>query len=233
MKKIVSFTVLIILTSALWAQDCSLYIPFEEGKGFQYQNFNRRDRLEGTNDMVIKSVTRQGNQTEALMQVKYYDSRNREQHEGEYLVICKGDELIIDFQSMLGPQVLPSGEGMEVSMSNVNHLSIPSAIKVGDKLPDATMDMKVSMGTMSMSDMKFTTRNRKVESKESITTPAGTFECFKITYEHVMDSRLMGINRQTVTKGVEYFAPGVGNIRSEHYDDKDRLQSYTVLSKIY
>jgi hypothetical protein len=211
-----------------------MYIPLVEGKGFQYQNFNRRDRIEGVNDMVIKTVRSSAGETEAIMSVKYLDNREKVQHEGEFKVLCRGDELIIDIQSFVDQSLMQQGvDGVEVSMTNIRNVSLPSNLKAGDKLPDASMDFKVTMGAITMTDMKMLIQNRKVEARESITTPAGTFNCFKITYENVADTRIMGINRRIVSRTVEFFAPGVGNVRTEHYDDKGRLQSYMVLSKIY
>jgi hypothetical protein len=234
MKKALIFSFLLAMTTGLFSQNCDLYMPLVEGKGFQYQNFNRRDRLEGVNDMVIKSVSNSMGQTEAIVSVKYMDNREKLKHEGEYKIICKGDELIIDIQSMIDQAMMQqSGEGVEVSMTNIRNISVPSSIKAGDNLPDASMDMKVTMGAMTMTDMKMLIQNRKVEGRESITTPAGTFNCFKITYENVTNSRIMGMNSRVIGRGVEYYAPGVGNVRSEFYDDKGRIQSYTVLSKIY
>ncbi|MFW5663398.1 MAG: hypothetical protein ACOCYD_00010 [bacterium] len=233
MRKYVITAFVLFISFGLFAQDCDLYIPLEEGKGFQYQSFNKRDKLEGINEVIIKDVSRKSDRTEALMQAKYYDSKEKLLHEGEYMIVCSGNELIIDMQSMMDQAQLESFEGMEISLTTVDNLTIPGNISVGDKLPDGKMEMEVTTGGETMSEMDFITRNRTVEGKEDLTTPAGTFDCYKITYENVMDTRTMGINRETVTKGVEYFSPGVGNVRSEFYDDKDRLQSYTVLSKIY
>jgi hypothetical protein len=234
MKRFLLAGVMMILASSLISQNCDMYIPLVEGKGFQYQNFNRRDRLEGVNDMIIKTVHTSPGQTEAVIAIKYLDTRERVKHEGEFTVICRGDELIMDIQSMIDQAMMQQEvEGVEVTMSNIRHVSLPSNMQVGDNLPDASMDMKVTMGAMTMTDMKMLIQNRKVEARENITTPAGTFNCFKISYENTSNMRIMGINRQMVTRTVEYFAPGVGNVRTEHYDDKGRLQSYMVLSKIY
>jgi hypothetical protein len=232
MRKTLTIIFLIIISSGIWAQNCELYLPLVENTGMQYQNFNRRDRLEGTQDVMIKQVTKLADRVEALVNVKYYDNRENFQHEGEYTIACKGNELLIDIQSMLDPNMMAGFENMEVSISGTN-IEIPGNMKVGDVLPEATMDMKVTTSGMTISEMKFITRNRKVEAKESITTPAGTFECFKITYENFTETRAMGIPVRVTMKGVEYYAPGIGNVRSEFYDDRDRLQSYTILSKLY
>jgi hypothetical protein len=221
-----------LVSSGIMAQDCELYLPLVENTGVQYQNFNRRDKLEGTQDIMIKKISSTANETEALISAKYYDNRERFQHEGEYTIICKGNELIIDMQSMMDPNMMEGYKDMEVIMKS-NNLSLPSKLNVGDQLPDANMDMQVSSSGMTISDIKLIIRNRKVEGIENITTPAGTYECFKISYENFMETRTMGIPIKMTTKAVEYYAPGVGNVRSEYYDSKDRLQSYTVLSKIY
>jgi hypothetical protein len=233
MARKVFMLLLVLVTTGAMSQNCDLYIPLVEGKGSQYQTFNNRDRLQGIQDLLIKSVVQSGGRTEAVINAKQLDNRERLQHEGEYKIICDGNTLIIDIQSMLDQAMLKSMEGMEVSMSNIENINVPGNMRVGDKLPDAHMDMKVSMGNVSVTEMKLVTRNRVVEARETITTPAGTFDCFKITYESAIDTRTMGINRKSLSKGVEYYAPGVGNVRSEYYDDKGRLQSYTVLSKLY
>lgn len=232
MNKKIYFLFLVLFSASLTAQDCNLYIPLVENKGMQYQSFNRRDRLEGTQDVMIKKVTRHSDHTEALISTKYYDNRERFQHEAEYTIKCKGDELIIDIESMLDQAMLEGFQDMEINMTTID-ITLPENMRVGDELPDARVEMKVSTAGTLVTEMTFTTRNRKVEAMETITTPAGTFECYKITYENYTETRTMGIPFKVTTKGVEYYAPGVGNVRSEFYDDRDRLQSYQVLSKLY
>ena len=232
MRKNIFIVFILLFASGAIAQDCEFYLPLVENTGMQYQNFNRRDRLEGTQDVMIKKVSRQADGTEALISVKYYDNRERFQHEGEYTILCKGNKMLIDIQSMLDPTMMEGFKDMELTMTAEN-IELPGSLSVGDALPEATLDMRVSSGGMTISDIKFITRNRKVEAMESITTPAGTFECYKITYENYMETRTMGIPVRVTSKGVEYYAPGVGNVRSEFYNDNDRLQSYSVLSELY
>ncbi|MFW5707001.1 MAG: hypothetical protein ACOCX0_06750 [Bacteroidota bacterium] len=233
MSKYAIITFFLFISFGLSAQDCDLYIPLEEGKGYQYQSYNQRDRLEGVNEIVIKQVNQIPDGTKAIMEASYFDSSEKLLYEGEYEIVCKGNELIIDMQAMMEQMQLDTLEDMEVTFTTIDNLVLPDNIKVGDQLPEGKMEMKISMGGKTMSEMTFTTKNRKVAAKETIKTPAGSYDCFKITYENEMDTNTMGFSRKTVTKGVEYFSPGVGNVRSEYYDEKDRLQGYTVLSEIY
>ena len=69
--------------------------------------------------------------------------------------------------------------------------------------------------------------NRKVEAQEDITTPAGTFKCFKITYD--VDSKVIF---KTQGKGVEWISQQVGTVRTESHDSKGKMLSYSLLSEI-
>ena len=68
--------------------------------------------------------------------------------------------------------------------------------------------------------------NRKVEASESVNTLAGTFDCYKITYDMEMKSII-----NITTKGAEWIAKGVGVVKTEQYDKKGNLTGYTLLSK--
>ncbi len=232
MSKNLLFVFLLLITTGILAQDCDLYFPLVENKGVQYQNFNRRDRLESTQDVMVKKVIIHSDHTEAILNTKYYDNRDRFQHEAEFTVRCKGNELMLDVQSLIDPAMLEGFQDMEIKISSID-IIIPDNLKVGDRLPDAGMTMSVSAAGMKITEIEINITDRKVEAIENITTPAGTFESFKITYVTNTQSRTMGITNRLNSKSVEYYAPGVGNVRTEIYDQRDRLESYTVLSKIY
>ncbi|MBW6479602.1 MAG: hypothetical protein K0B37_09260 [Bacteroidales bacterium] len=232
MSKNLLFVFLLLITTGILAQDCDLYFPLVENKGVQYQNFNRRERLESTQDVMVKKVTLHSDHTEALLSTRYYDNRERLQHETEFTVRCKGNELVLDVQSLIDPAMLDGFKDMEINVSSID-IVIPDHLKIGDNLPDAGMTMSVSAAGMRITEIEINITDRKVEAIESITTPAGTFECFKITYATHTQSRTMGMTNRLASSSVEYYAPGVGNVRTEIYDKNQRLESYTVLSKIY
>ncbi|HAH58211.1 MAG TPA: hypothetical protein DCL86_08700, partial [Bacteroidales bacterium] len=108
---------------------------------------------------------------------------------------------------------------------DASDLAFPSRMEVGQTLPDGSVSMKVS-GGMAMLNMTVNIINRKVEAFESITVPAGTFDCYKITY----DTDVKSIVKVTTTTA-EWIAKNVGMVRSETYDKKGKLTGYTVLSK--
>jgi hypothetical protein len=73
--------------------------------------------------------------------------------------------------------------------------------------------------------VKFT--NRQVVGKESITTPAGTFSCYKITLDLELN---MGFTSQQ--KVIEWVCPNVGTVRHESHDVNGTLKSYSIITSI-
>jgi hypothetical protein len=97
---------------------------------------------------------------------------------------------------------------------STNYLEYPSSMKEGDALKDASfsMDFKSTSGINSHISMDMT--NRKVAGKESVTTPAGTWNCYKITYHSKMIFK-MGIGIPMNFDVTEWFAQGFGVVKTE------------------
>ena len=76
-------------------------------------------------------------------------------------------------------------EGMDDVTIEVTdqYMEFPSNPVAGQTLPDAESSMTVTMNGMQLMSMKMKTTNRKVVGNESVTTPAGTFNCVKYTYD--------------------------------------------------
>jgi hypothetical protein len=63
---------------------------------------------------------------------------------------------------------------------------------------------------------------------EEVTVPAGTFTCHKIT--QTATTTIM--KKKVVAKTVSWYALGVGTIKTESYNEKDKLNSCTELVEI-
>jgi hypothetical protein len=83
------------------------------------------------------------------------------------------------------------------------------------------------MGGMAM-NMIMDIVDRKVEAAESMTTPAGTFDCMKLTQTEKMDMGMM----KTTSSSKEWLAMGIGIVRQEHYNDKGELTGYMILTSV-
>ncbi len=70
--------------------------------------------------------------------------------------------------------------------------------------------------------------NRMVEKRETITTPAGTFDCYKITYDVQTGMGFIKTN----TKTAEWYSGKAGSVRTETLDKKGKLMGYSQITSI-
>ena len=99
---------------------------------------------------------------------------------------------------------------------------IPAELSVGMELPDYEIEIKVMFITSKMG-----CRDRKVIGRESVTTPAGTFDCYVV--EETMTAKAMMVNEKT--RQVSWYARGIGLVRQQTFDKK-KLTGTTILTSI-
>lgn len=114
--------------------------------------------------------------------------------------------------------LLPSGAKIT---SSGGESTLPSDMVPGDVLPDVHASVKALGLTM-----KVTVTERKVLRIETISTPAGTFDCVVIRERKV--EKGMGRNRHTVAD--TWYARGIGMVRHDTYSPDMELQTSEVLS---
>ncbi|HMB65216.1 MAG TPA: hypothetical protein VKN36_19200 [Eudoraea sp.] len=199
---------------------CSKYYPFKEGTSFQITTYDKK----GKSTAVIDYTVKESNGNSATLGYEMSDSKGETVMASEYELFCENDGISIDFKSLMAPGMLEQYKDMEVDISGTN-LELPNNLSPGQTLPDAEVLMNISMTPMTM---KLTTRifNRNVGPNETITTPAGTFDCTVITSEH--ESK-MGVKMSGSDK--QWLAGGVGMVKQESYNKKGNLVGSSVLTK--
>jgi len=222
MRNILAFVLTLIMGINLnIAQtSCSTYYPFEEGTTFQITSYGKNDKKTGVLDYVVKESTGDS----AILAYEMYDEKGKLIMASEYGITCDNDGISIDFSSLIAPGVLEQYEGMEVDISGTN-LLLPNNLSPGQTLPDANVLANIKVPPINMK-MTVSMTNRKVEGKESVTTPAGTYDCFVITNDH--ESK-MGVKISGSTK--QWLAKGVGMVKQESRNKKDKIIGKSVLTK--
>ena len=109
---------------------------------------------------------------------------------------------------------------------NLTDHELPNDLSVGQQLNEANVTMTVKMAGMNMKTI-VNMINRKVEKKENLTTPAGTFECYVIYSEN--ESQIMGMKKTFPSR--LWLAEGVGMVKQESYKTNGDLMSTTELTK--
>lgn len=228
MKKILTLLLAMALSSAGFAQDnfCeSGYMPYKSDFNFELTSYDKKGREINTASHKLLSREELPGGFSAIIQVEVTDPKGKNVHQGEYKMECRDGVFYMDMRSMMDPRSMQGLAELEMEVSG-DELQIPNRMEVGDVLPDGTITMKASMNGMALMTLGMTIRNRKVEARETVTTPAGTFDCIKLSQESEMKS----IVRKTF-RSASWYAKGVGMVKSENYDSQGQLESSTVLTK--
>lgn len=225
MKKITAFVCSVLAWSAVptAAQDCSGYYYAIPGTSVELSVFDRKGNPSGRSTYQVKDVKKTANSLDALVSSTVYDGKGKEVAAARDIRIqCQNGAYQMDMKNFVMPETMSAFKNTEVNFSG-SMLEYPASLRVGATLGDAQLQMDpVSMPMMKTT---LTLSNRKVIAQESVTTPAGTFDCYKITYDANVKS-LIGINYQVT----EWFKPGFGVVRTENYRN-GKLMGSTVLSK--
>jgi hypothetical protein len=220
-------TLLMVLCMATMTQaqnDCSKYYPFEEGAKSQLSLYNGKGKLQGMVEYEVINVTKTDGTIKASMKNRLIDENGKEISLSEYDAFCGNGVVSIDFKSLMRPGMMDAYGGMETEVTGTN-LELPNDLTVGQSLPDAEINIKLNISGMSM-NMKTAITDRKVLDKESVTTPAGTFDCFVLS--QTMEIKSMASNMKRTSK--QWVAEGVGVVKTEDYNKRGKLDGVSLLT---
>jgi hypothetical protein len=204
------------------AQNCG-YLLLKNNTEVEMSMFDKKGNPSGK--VVYKVLSSNG--IEAKVNSKVFNEKGKELTNAEGTYKCEGGNFSVDMKAMLpGEQAKSMNmKDMEVKTNNAT-LNYPTTLTVGSKLPDNEFTADTYVGGMKIMSMGLKITDRKVEGKESIVTPAGKFDCYKIMSNQSIKSIF-----NFITQTTEWFAPNIGVIKTEVYRKGD-LTSTTMITKI-
>ncbi len=227
MKSFMIFLLSVGFVAVSMAQTaCKGFFAFEKNGLIEYTTYDKKGEVQLLSSHKITKVESTADGTvEATVETVTTDEKGNKPMEGQFVVRCKDNVLVMDVTSMLGPQATSAFANLEISVTG-DDLQLPSSLSVGQELPDASSKIKAGSGGVSLITMTVNILNRKVVAKETVQTAAGSFECYKINY--TTETKTLG------TRSIEtstWYAEGVGMVRQESYDKKGKLESKMELTK--
>lgn len=205
-----------------FSQECVLYYPATKGAELEYKNYDKKDKLTGVSRQTVKDIRTLPNGMEADVAVKSEDEKGKVLYEDVITVTCKDGVYYINMEDIMDKAALNNAQ-MEIKSEQIE---IPSKLSVGMKLKNSKVSMSMNAGGFSMNFNTLIT-DRTVAALENTTTPAGTFECYKITYNVVTDAPV-----KTSTKCAQWYSKNIGLVKSETYAADNSKASSSVLTAI-
>lgn len=226
MKKLFLFTALIFVGMALKAQD--IFFPTKEGTVLVYKTFDKKDKETNMIRYTITHINIHGSDMDITYQVESIDPNEKLIYKDEITIHKIGDNIYFDMSNFINKAAFQQNGQIpaEIQITG-NNMEVPSNPQPGDVLPDANVEMVMKMGFINMK-MSALVTNRKMEAIEDITVKAGTFKGYKFTSD--VSASAMGLKMKSNSK--EWYAKGVGIVKTESYDKNGKLQSYMELIEL-
>lgn len=203
---------------------CRVFFPMEVGNIREVTNYNAKGKVTGSVRQEVKQVSKTPQGVRVSVFNTMYDKKGEVISSGEIAMQCQDNEFHADAKLLLDPNTMGPFKNMDVQVESVD-IIYPSKMYVGQLLPEAQVSVRAAMSGVSLPPISIRAMDRKVLAIESVTTPAGTFECYKIGYEIQVKALL-----SQKMRGTEWIAEGVGMVKSESYDKRGKLVGQTVLT---
>ena len=210
-----------------FSQSCEAYYPMDEGVSFEMTSYSAKEKVTGKTKSTIIEKKGSGNEIEAVVKVVHFDKKDKESFSSEYSMFCRDGQFSVDMRNMMGPDNMGSLQGMEIDV-DASEMTFPADPQPGTTLDDAHLKVSMRSTGISMGGMQVNVTNRKVVGTETLTTPAGTFECVILTQD--VTSKTFGINVRASSK--TWYSMGAGTVRSESYNKSGKLMGYEVLTAL-
>ncbi len=229
---IFSATVLLLTASSFVASDCALFNEFVKGTQYTTTSYDASGKVQGSTDATVKAITVEATKTTAAIDAISKDAAGVAKDTMAFNFICENGLMRMDLSALAKQQASSQGAGKDAEVSvEADMLDFPAAMTVGQALPGG--NIKVTVKTKDSPLVVVTNiavKDRKCVAIESRTTPAGTWECYKITATLEGSTRMGTFNMpMPPTQTTEWFSNKVGSVRSESYQ-KGKLQGYTELT---
>lgn len=219
MRTLILLIAILFCGISMQAQD--IFFPSKAGMVLTYKSFDKKDKLASVLKYTIKEINTRGNDMDITYLIESLDNKEKLVFKEEVTIQQKDDILYLDMSNFMNKAVFQqNGEIPAEVQVKGNNMEMPRNPQPGQMLPDANVEMALKMGFVSLK-VSAEVINRKVEAIEDVTVGAGTFKAYKLTNQ--VNSVAMGIKVQTT--GTEWYAKGIGLVKTESYDKKGELLS--------
>lgn len=213
---------------------CGNNLLFREGTKIEAASYNGAGKLTSRQTSVVKKVYTDGGQTASELDMTTTDEKGGNPRVVKGVYRCDGSKLTVDLSSF----VQQDRPGMTIKTSGID---FPFDVSVGQTLPDAQYSVDMTMGDKKMTIIS-TIKERKVTANESVTTPAGTFNAYKISAvvdaETIMDGltdqmkKAMKEAKEKMGKSemVFWYVPTLSVVRMELYQGNKLVSKNEVTS---
>jgi hypothetical protein len=227
MKRLFVLFFVIAISAGLYAQNS--FFPSKVGMALTYADNDARGNAQTYSVITIKDVKGSGKNMTITYGANTLDKNRKPLKDslGEQIlqVTVKDDVVIMDLKHRIPTQMKGQG-GVRIEAKGTP-MELPNNLKPGQSLKNSEITMTFDMGIVKMNAVGRMTEG-KCLAIEDIRVPAGTFKCHKITQKVTT----IVANATVVETLISWYAPNIGTVKSETYDDQNKLVASSVLVEV-
>lgn len=207
------FTLLCLLSFFVFDSfaQCNYYF-LQNNKTVTMAMLDRKGNSEGKYVYKISGLSKNGDITSANVKSEVIDKKGKLLGAGAGKMQCKNGMLMVDMKMVTSPQQMQQFKDVKAEGEGA-FMEYPAALSAGQTLPDANFSMDMTSESGMAATLSIDITNRKVEAKENVSTPAGSWDAYKITYNSKMIMN-MGIPIPMKMQITEWFVPNFGVVKS-------------------
>lgn len=224
MKLLFLILIFFVCIPGAQSQDCSGYYFMQNNKTIEMTIYNKKGDQAAKQVYSVTNVSNSTGSITADLATEMFDKKGNSVAKGASKIMCVGGVMMIDMKLSLPLQQTEQMTEANVKADNI-FIEYPASMNVGDQLKNATMNIDIDNGSGLKQSINMEVTDRKVEGKEKITTPAGSWDCYKIAYKSKTRIKTMGIGIPMNVEGAEWFAPGFGVVKTESKQGKTEITS--------
>jgi hypothetical protein len=198
-----------------------------EGTIWETTNYNKKDQVQGVNTYEVLSMNQSEGKVIWELKMMLKDEKDKLISESTSEVICDNGIFKLDMKQFSSHETMEAVKDMDVKI-DATEVEYPTALEVGQTLPDAEMTIEASTSGMKVMTIKTQISDRKVEGLDLLETPAGSYNCFVLSQQTNVKNSIVDVS----SKSKQWFLPGFGIIKSESYDKNGNLNGYTLLTSL-
>ncbi len=213
------------------AQECTFFFANEEGKVLTRTGYTADGKLSSTLLYRVQKVYDYPSGTEVDANFTYSKADGTLINSGQMVARCQDGNFSMNMNHILSFPVAVTMKNADIYfmgdlMSYPDAFSDPTDPGTTSNYTDGTVRIYDKNNKNNKAEISVT--NREYVTTENVKTPAGIFNATKVKY----NMKIWTPQATIEGYGYEWYAPNVGIVRTEEYNDNNQLQSYSVLTNI-
>jgi len=230
-KKLISTVIMcFVIVLGVKAQECNAAVFLKKGTVLEYTSFTKKGKEDGKSIHETTAVKNDDGKFTADIKSTIIDKKGKEAMTLDYQAVCENGLFSVDMSRFMNSaQLQQYGDEGKFSLEmEGNALEFPADMSSGSVLNDGNFTARVKSNDFTIITMTFDITNRKVVGTEKITTKAGTFDCQKVTFDFNSKAGIIKVRGS----GIEWYLKDKVVVKSESYNKKGKLLSYSELTSM-